>query len=46
MSASIASPAPAGPARLGLRAILVGAVLVLALLPVLNLLTAEHALHV
>ncbi|WP_205963491.1 urea ABC transporter permease subunit UrtC [Roseicella aquatilis] len=46
MSATLASPAPAGTGRLTIRLVLLGAVLLLALLPALNRLPADSALHV
>jgi urea transport system permease protein len=46
VSATIAAPAPAGTGRHTLRLVLVGAVMLLALLPVLNRLPADSALHV
>ncbi|MBK1657062.1 urea ABC transporter permease subunit UrtC [Paracraurococcus ruber] len=42
----MASPAPAGAARLTIRLVLIGAVLVLALLPLLNRLPPDSALYV
>ena len=46
MSASLAAPAPAGAGRMTLRLVLIGAMLVLAMLPVLNRLPPDSALHV
>ncbi|MDO9708380.1 urea ABC transporter permease subunit UrtC [Paracraurococcus lichenis] len=46
MSATIASPAPARAGRLTIRLVLIGAVLLLALLPLLNRLPADSALYV
>ena len=46
MSASLAAPAPGGFGRMTLRLVLVGAVLLLAMLPALNRLPADSALHV
>ncbi|SDD70646.1 urea ABC transporter permease subunit UrtC [Belnapia rosea] len=46
MSASLAVPAPGGFGRMTLRLVLIGAVLILALLPALNRLPADSALHV
>jgi urea transport system permease protein len=46
VSATLASPAPPAAGRLTLRLVLVGAVMLLALLPVLNRLPVESALHV
>jgi urea transport system permease protein len=46
VSATLASPAPGGAGRLTLRLVLLGAVLVLAVLPALNRLPVDSALHV
>ncbi|MCB4824398.1 urea ABC transporter permease subunit UrtC [Roseicella aerolata] len=46
MSATIATPAPGTTGRLTIRLVLIGAILVLAVLPVLNQLPAESTLHV
>jgi urea transport system permease protein len=46
VSATLASPAPGGGGRLTLRLVLLGAVLLLAVMPALNRLPADSALHV
>ena len=46
MSATLATPAPGGSGRLTLRLLMLGAVLLLAVLPALNRLPADSALHV
>ena len=46
MSVALAPPAATTRLRLGLRGALVGAVVVLAALPLLNLLPQAHPLHV
>ena len=46
MSATLASPLPGGAGRLTLRLVLLGAVLLLAVMPALNRLPVDSALHV
>ena len=46
MSATMASPAPGAAGRMTLRLVLIGAVLILGLLPALNRLPVDSALHV
>jgi urea transport system permease protein len=46
MSATLAAPAPGGVGRMTLRLVLIGAMLILAMLPVLNRLPPDSAVHV